>query len=124
MVNDANGTSVWGSGIEQIMQGFYKLTLRPLLEKVEASMMVNLLSDADRKSMEIEFDFNALLRSDLKTMFESYKSAVNGSLMSPNEARRELNLQPLEGGDKLFMQGAMMPVEKLGEQNANQTTES
>lgn len=124
MVNDANGTSVWGSGIEQIMQGFYKLTLRPLLEKVEASMMVNLLSDADRKKMEIEFDFNALLRSDLKTMFESYKSAVNGSLMSPNEARRELNLQPLEGGDKLFMQGAMMPVDKLGEQNANQTTES
>jgi HK97 family phage portal protein len=124
MVNDSNGTSVWGSGIEQIMQGFYKLTLRPLLEKVEASMMVNLLSDADRKTMEIEFDFNALLRSDLKTMFESYKSAVNGSLMSPNEARRELNLQPLEGGDKLFMQGAMMPVDKLGEQNANQTTES
>lgn len=121
MVNDNNGTSVWGSGIEQIVQGFYKLTLRPLLEKVEASMMVNLLSDADRRNMEVEFDFNALLRSDLKTMFESYKSAVNGSLMSPNEARRELNLQPVDGGDKLFMQGAMAPVATLGEQNGNQT---
>lgn len=121
MVNDSNGTSVWGSGIEQIVQGFYKLTLRPLLEKVEASMMVNLLSDADRRKMEVEFDFNALLRSDLKTMFEAYKSAVNGSLMTPNEARAELHLQPVEGGDKLFMQGAMQPVDNLGDDNGNQT---
>jgi len=113
---------VWGSGIEQIVQGFYKLTLRPLLEKVEASMMVHLLTDADRQQMEVEFDFNALLRSDVKTMFEAYKSSVNGSLMTPNEARRELHLQPVEGGDKLFMQGAMAPVERLGEQNGNQTS--
>jgi HK97 family phage portal protein len=113
MVNDNNGTSVWGSGIEQVVQGFYKLTLRPLLEKVEASMKVHLLSDSDRRNMEIEFDFNALLRSDLKTMFEAYKSSVNGSLMTPNEARKELHLQPVEGGDKLYMQGAMATLDKL-----------
>jgi HK97 family phage portal protein len=121
MVNDSNGTSVWGSGIEQIVQGFYKLTLRPLLEKVEASMLVNLMSDADRRSMEVEFDFNALLRSDLKTMFESYKSAVNGSLMTPNEARKELNLQPVDAGDTLFLQGAMAPISQLGQSNGNET---
>lgn len=116
LVNDNNGTSTWGSGIEQIMQGFYKLTLRPLLEKIEQSMMVTLLSDRDRMNVEIEFDFNALLRSDLKTMFESYKSAVNGSLMTPNEARRELNLKPVDSGDQLFLQGAMMPIDQLGVQ--------
>lgn len=121
MVNDNNGTSVWGSGIEQIMQGFYKLTLRPLLEKVEASMLVNLMSLQDRNNMEIEFDFNALLRSDIKTMFESYKSAVNGSLMTPNEARKELNLQPVDAGDTLFLQGAMVPIDQLGQENGNQT---
>jgi HK97 family phage portal protein len=121
LVNDNNGTSTWGSGIEQIMQGFYKLTLRPLLEKIEASMMVNLLTPDERRRMEIEFDFNALLRSDIKTMFESYKSAVNGSLMTPNEARRELNLQPVDAGDKLFLQGAMVPIDQLGQNNGNET---
>ena len=121
MVNDNNGTSVWGSCIEQIMQCFYKLTLRPLLEKVEASMLVNLMSLQDRNNMEIEFDFNALLRSDIKTMFESYKSAVNGSLMTPNEARKELNLQPVDAGDTLFLQGAMVPIDQLGQENGNQT---
>jgi HK97 family phage portal protein len=121
MVNDSNGTSVWGSGIEQIVQGFYKLTLRPLLEKVEASMLVNLMSESDRRNMEVEFDFNALLRSDIKTMFESYKSAVNGSLMTPNEARKELHLPPVEAGDTLFLQGAMVPIDQLGQENGNET---
>ena len=115
LVNDNNGTTTWGSGIEQIMQGFYKLTLRPLLEKIEASMAVNLLTPQERRTVEVEFDFNALLRSDLKTMFEAYKSAVNGSLMTPNEARRELNLQPVDAGDTLFLQGAMAPIERLAE---------
>jgi HK97 family phage portal protein len=114
LVNDNNGTSTWGSGIEQIMQGFYKLTLRPLLEKIEASIMVNLLDPRERAGMEVEFDLNALLRSDMRTMVESYKSAVNGSLMTPNEARKELNLQPVNAGDQLFLQGAMVPIDQLG----------
>lgn len=111
MVNDNNGTTTWGSGIEQIVQGFYKLTLRPLLEKIEASMMCKLLSPEDRATMEIEFDFDALLRSDKKTMYESYKSAVNGSLMTPNEARKSLGLVPVDGGDTLFIQGAMVSID-------------
>jgi hypothetical protein len=114
MVNDNNGTSVWGSGISEIVQGFYKLTLRPLLEKTELSMQTHLLSEQDRRSMEIEFDFNALLTADQKTLIETLKSAVNGSLMKPNEARRLLNLEPVEAGDNLFLQGAMMPIDQLG----------
>lgn len=122
MVNDNNGTSVWGSGIEQIVAGFYKLTLRPLLEKIEASMMVKLLTPEERRTMEIEFDFDALLRGDKKTMFEAYKSAVNGSLMTPNEARANMGLEGLTGGDKLLVQGAMVPIEMAGSQGtANET---
>lgn len=113
MVNDNNGTTTWGSGIEQIVLGFYKLTLRPLLEKIEASMMTKLFTPEERKVMDVEFDFDALLRTDKKTMFESYKSAVNGSLMTPNEARSYIGLDPMEGGDKLFIQGAMVPIDNI-----------
>lgn len=112
MVNDSNGTSVWGSGIEQIMQGFYKLTLRPLLEKIENSMRVNLLSLGERSSYEFEFDFDALLRADLKSRFESYRVGIASGVMTPNEARYFENLPPMEGGDKLYMQGAMMPIDQ------------
>ncbi|MFN3983116.1 MAG: phage portal protein, partial [Caldilinea sp.] len=115
LVNDNNGTSNWGSGIEQIMQGFYKLTLRPLLEKTEASIVTHLVEDRERSEIEVEFDFNALLRADSRTLIESLKSAVNGALMTPNEARRELNLQPVARGNVLFMQGAMAPVDLLAD---------
>ena len=120
MVNDNAGTSTWGSGIEQIVAGFYKVTLRPLLEKIEASINVNLLGD-DRFRYEAEFDFDALLRSDMKSRFEAYRVAINTALMTPNEARRKENLDDQPGGDQLFIQGAMVPISMAG-QPAEQAT--
>jgi HK97 family phage portal protein len=124
MVNDNNGTSVWGSGIEQVMQGFYKLTLRPLLEKIEASIMANLLTPAEATRMEVEFNFDALLRSDLKSRTEAYRIGITSGIITPNEAREMEHLPAVEGGDKLYMQGAMMPIESLGMQPATQQEES
>jgi HK97 family phage portal protein len=114
MVNDNNGTSVWGSGIEQVMQGFYKLTLRPLLEKIENSIMVNLLTQSERARMEVEFDFDALLRADAKSRFEAYRIGINTGVMTPNEARAMEHLPAMAGGDQLLVQGAMMPVDMVG----------
>ena len=136
MVNDNNGSTTWGSGIEQIMQGFYKLTLRPILEKFEASILVSLMDPSERARYEVEFDFDALLRADAKSRFESYRVAIASSVMTPNEARKQEHLPAKDGGDQLFMQGAMMPIELLGkqatqaapatpqqgEENGNQTT--
>lgn len=115
LVNDANGTSVWGSGIEQIMEAFYRLTLRPMLEKIELSAKINLLAPGERDRYQFEFDLSALLRSSDKARFEKYRIGITSSIMTPNEARAEENLDPLEGGDKLFIQGAMVPIEMAGQ---------
>jgi HK97 family phage portal protein len=117
MVNDNNGTSVWGSGISQIVEGFYKITLRPLLEKIEASIDANLLG-SERLTYHAEFDFDALLRSDSKSRYESYRTGIQGGFITPNEARGWENLPPMEGGDKLYMQGATVPIENAGNANA------
>lgn len=110
MVNDTSSTTVWGSGIEQIVSGFYKLTLRPLMEKIEASILVNLMQPGDAAKYEIEFDFNALTRSDLKTRFDSYRIGIYGGFLKPNEARRMEGMEDAEGGDSLYMQGANMKL--------------
>ena len=115
MVNDSSGTSVWGSGIEQVMQGFYKLSLRPLLEKIESSILVNLMTAAERDRMDVAFDFDALLRADVKSRYESYRIAITNGLMTPNEARAMEHLPEKEGGDQLLIQGAMAPVDGLGQ---------
>lgn len=127
MINDNNGTSVWGSGIEQIVAGFYKLTLRPILEKLEASMLVHLFPGADRGRYEVEFDFEGLLRADLKSRLDGYRIGVQGGIMKPNEARRLEGLPDAQGGDQLYMQGATLPINLLGRvpaaggSNADQT---
>ncbi len=121
MVNDNNGTSVWGSGIAQIVEGFYKITLRPILEKIEASIDANLLG-TERLTYHAEFDFDALLRSDIKSRFDSYRLGIQGGFLMPNEARGWENLPAAEGGDKLYMQGATVPIENAGNANGNQTT--
>jgi HK97 family phage portal protein len=126
MINDTSSSTVWGSGIEQIVSGFYKLTLRPLMEKIEASILINLMNPNDAQRHEVEFDFNALTRSDLKTRFDSYRVGIYGGFMTPNEARRLEGMPDEDGGDSLYMQGANMKLtdietNPLGATNGNQT---
>jgi HK97 family phage portal protein len=121
MVNDTSSTTVWGSGIEQIVAGFYKITLRPILEKIEASIVANLITGTQR---EVEFDFNALTRGDQKSRYESYRIGIHGGFLMPDEARIAEGLPAADGGDRLYIQGATVPLADAGlEGNAdgNQT---
>lgn len=38
LINDTASGTTWGSGIEQINMGFYKLNLKPYLERIESSI--------------------------------------------------------------------------------------
>jgi phage portal protein BeeE len=100
------------------MQGFYKLTLRPILEKIEVSILTNLLTASERNRIEVEFDFDSLLRADSKSRFDSYRIGITAGVMTPNEARAAEHLSAKPGGDDLLIQGAMMPITLLGKQPA------
>lgn len=113
LINDTSAGTTWGSGIQQIVQGFYKLNLRPYLERYESSMEVNLLTPAERASYEIEFDFDDLLQPEQSERIKSYKEAVTGGIMTPNEARLEEGWKPKTGGDSLLVQQQMWPLEKI-----------
>lgn len=124
LVNDTSGGTTWGSGIEQLVTGFYKLNLRPYLERIEASSKRWLLPN---ESAYLEFEFEGLLRSDLKTRLEGYRSGIAGSIMTPNEARLIEGWPAKPGGDDLLSQVNMSPITRLGQtgaQNAPQTTDT
>ncbi len=110
LINDTASNTTWGSGIQQIVQGFYKLGLRPYLERYEASMKAWLLTPEQRLTTDIEFDFNALLRPDLADRIKAGKEAVQGGLMTPNEYRLTEGWQPVTGGDVAYMQQQMIPL--------------
>lgn len=107
LINDTSATTVWGTGIQQIIQGFYKLGFRPYLERIEASIMIWLLEIEERHKIIPAFDFDMLLRGDEKSRYETYEKAIRSHLLLPNECRAKEGLKPLPGGDEFpILQGA------------------
>lgn len=119
LINDTAGSTTWGSGIQQIIAGWYKLGLRPYLERFETSIEVSLLTDEERMRWEPEFDFDELLRADFGARMEGYQKGINAGVITPNEARGEEGRLALPGGDQLLVNGNMMPADMAGQQPAN-----
>lgn len=115
LVNDMSAATAWGTGIEKIVQGWYKLGLRPYLERYEASIKANLFTAEERQVYDIEFDFKSLLRPDFYDRVKAGKDGVQGGLITPNEWRLEEGMQPLDGGDSLLVQQQMVKLENVGQ---------
>lgn len=115
LINDTEKTTTWGSGIEQMMIGFYQLTIRPYLSRWEKSIEKNLLTAAERNRYKVEFDFSDLLRGDSKGRAEYLSKMVQNGLMTRNEAREIEGYEPKDGADDLTAQVNLMPLDKLGQ---------
>ena len=113
LINDTSASTVWGSGIDSIINGFYKFDLRPYLEKLEISMVVNLLPRTEWESYELEFDADAILRANLKDRIESTSKQVLSGFMTPNEARKSEGRQPKPNGDQLLVPSNMTTIDKI-----------
>lgn len=51
----------------------------------------------------VTFDATQLMRGTFSESVSAYQVAIQTGIMVPNEARAELGLQPLEGGDELYV---------------------
>lgn len=115
LINDTSKTTTWGTGVEQIIEGFYKFTLRPQLERIEQALQRRVLTSAQRAAgLHAEFSFDALLRSNMKDRFELYAKGVQNGITTRNECRQLENLPPLAGGDVLTAQVNLVPIDMLG----------
>lgn len=116
LLNQTVGQSSLGSNVYEIMQAFYKLNLRPYMEKIEASILRWLIDPKVADRYEPRFDFDALLRADTLSRAQAFREMINSGQITPNEARRAEGRGALPGGDTLLIQGAMIPIEKAGEE--------
>ncbi len=66
------GATAWGSGIEQIIDGFYKFGLRPYLERIEESIRIHLLPREEWD--DYEFEFRPKTCSELLIFHESLRT--------------------------------------------------
>jgi HK97 family phage portal protein len=115
MINDTAKTTTWGTGIEQIIEGFYKFRLRPMLEGLEQAVERRVLTVRQRQLYTVEFSLEAILRGSYIQRLDAGSKAVQNGLITRNEWRQLENLPPIEGGDDLTVQVNLAPIGMLGQ---------
>lgn len=110
----AQGQTMWGSGVEQLIIQWLTTGLNPILGRIERRIRKQLLSPADRRRLYPEFNREALLQADSAAKISFLSGAVQNALMTRNEARAKLNLPAAAGGDVLTAQTSLAPLDQLG----------
>lgn len=101
------------SNIEQQSIDFVVHTLRPWLVQIEQVLNWELFGDVKTSKFFCEFNVDGLLRGDSAARAAFYKDMVNTGIFSINDCRIKENMNPVEGGDERFIQGAMVPLSKI-----------
>lgn len=105
MINDLRHATI--SNSEATMDWFLKSGLGFLLDHVELELgRLFGLGFNER----VNFQTSALLRTDQKTQIEALKEGVTGGIFAVNEARKVMELPPVEDGDEPRMQQQMVPL--------------
>jgi len=113
MLKDLSKSSF--NNIEMQSQEFVTYTLMPYITRIEQEMNLKLFRTNELGKTFIEFNVNGLLRGDVKSRTEAYKTAITNGYMSINEVRQKENMNSIDGGDKHFMQMNMTTIDKVGE---------
>ena len=98
------------SNIEHQALEYFVDGLMPRLERIESALERDLLTDAEAGRYVIEFDFTRILRADLKTTLDAIAVGRQWGVLSANDGRRWLGLNPIPNGDVYLEPLNMVPA--------------
>ena len=98
--------------VEATQLAFLTDTLRPILEKIELELERKLFRKDEKFRIDVKFDETALLRADISSRSTYAREMFNVGALSVNEIRKDLNLEPILGGDNHFIQVNMQTLDK------------
>ena len=101
------------STIEASQLAFLTDTIAPLIEKIELEFARKLFVGAEQDNMIVKFDTSVILRTDKQSLASYYNTLFNIGVISPNEIRKTLDLQPVEGGDNHYLQVNITTMDKI-----------
>jgi HK97 family phage portal protein len=86
----------WGQGIAEQNRGLARYTLKPWTSRIDERL--SLIVPVGKT---VEFDYSEFVASSPEQLSTMLIAEVTGQLRTPNEARKVLNLPPVDGGDVL-----------------------
>lgn len=105
------------TNVEHQQREFYVDTLMDILTGYEQELTYKLFTKKElEEGYYIKFNVNAILRADPKTRYEGYRIAIQSGFLTANEVRALEEMEAKSGGDRLLINGNMMPIEMAGAQ--------
>lgn len=100
--------------VEALNTEYYSRCLQILIESMEVCLDNGLdLPD----TVKVQLDLDALLRMDTATFIRTLGEGIKGSVFTPNEARKKMNLPPIEGGDTVYLQQQNFSLQALNKRD-------
>lgn len=107
------------STVEATELAFLNDTLRPLLSKIEMELETKLFKQGEH--YDIKFDVSELLRTDKTSQAQYFTQLFNLGVLSPNDIRKQLDMDAVEGGDIHVAQINLTSIKNLETINATET---
>ena len=98
---------------EQDMIRFRELTLAPWAEAHEKTILRDLLTPDERGRYFAKYQLDKLQATDLSTRYQTYNTAKQAGILTTNEIRQMEDMNPVEGGDILWMPANMAPADQV-----------
>jgi HK97 family phage portal protein len=99
MIGDVEKTTSWGTGIEQQNIGAITYTFRAWTSPIESVFSAFLPAQ-----QYVKFDYNALLRGDIKTRYAAYDQAIHSGWLNVNEVRSKEEMEPIGPDGDIYLQ--------------------
>ena len=99
--------ATWGN-TNDLIRYYAKNTLTPWMKRYEQAIYMRLLNQPQRRRMVVEFDTSDLLRGDPEAEASRHKTYLEAGVITGNEVRRELGLNPMDGLNEPFKPNAQM----------------
>lgn len=101
------------SNITEQMRSMYRDTMAPHIGSLEAELDFQLRPDFEADdSLYAEFLMDEVLRGTLEERAAAIQAAINSGQLTPNEGRALDNRPAMPGGDRLFINSTMVPIEQ------------
>lgn len=110
----ADGQTMWGSGVEQILLAWLTLGINPLCKRIEARIRKDLIPLGEKRRVYAEFNREGLLQMDSTAKAAFLGAMVQNGLMDRNEGRSKLNLPNRPEAGALTAQTNLAPLDQLG----------
>lgn len=107
------------STVEATELAFLNDTLRPLLSKIEMELETKLFKQGEH--YDIKFDVSELLRTDKTSQAQYFTQLFNLGVLSPNDIRKQLDMDAIEGGDIHVAQINLTSIKNLETINATES---